>query len=362
MAPEDAGAEAGADADVDVDAFFAARRVKTAAFLDTWSASFDRHLQADGRAALGADGCVYAVGSAGRGELGRQSDLDVFLVTHGAPRRVDEMLVQVAILRAGRELSLPDPSNDGSFLRLYAADDLKERLGDSSDDVENTFTARMLLLLESRALHGAAAYERLVRDVVQTYWRNADYHADDYLPIVVANDIVRYWRAVLLNYEAKWARKRRAAAAAGRLTAELDAEQRLDGYKLRFARCMTCYSMLARLLAEATPAGPGAPAHVAQEAFIEMVRATPVERLQQVRALAGRRLDPGVAATIDEILALYRAYLEEREAPREALVRAFRDETRRRQLFKASGRFGEAVFALVQRVGAGSPLYRYVVT
>lgn len=41
----------------------------TTARTATSSASFERHLQTDGQAALGADGCVYLVGSAGRGEM-----------------------------------------------------------------------------------------------------------------------------------------------------------------------------------------------------------------------------------------------------------------------------------------------------
>jgi hypothetical protein len=352
------------------DEFFVQREADTVAFLSKWKGCFDRHLGEDGKRALGSEGCVYAVGSAGRGEMGSQSDLDAFLVTHADAQRLDEILVQSAVIRAMRDCGLPDPSRDATFLRLYSADELERHLGGVDDDPENTFTVRMLLLLESRALHGDEAYQRLIANVVNAYWRNADLHLDDYLPIVLVNDIVRYWRVLLLNYEAKHARKRRQASERARLsispsvdtgaapeTAALTAEQRLDGYKLRFSRCMTCYSMLARLLAQATPKTA---AHVSRDDVIAMVRATPVQRLQQVRELVRTRGDVDSVALVDELLSLYRNYLELREKPKSELQHIFGDGELRRPHFSASSRFGDAVFELMQRLGADSRLFRYV--
>ena len=352
---------------MNADEFFAAREKRTAERVSLLTTSFAGHLGADGAAALGEDGCIYLVGSAGRGEMGNSSDLDLFLVTHAKPRKVDEILAQAAVLRMMREHALPDPSNDADFLRLYAAQNLERRLGAVQDDPENTFTARMLLLLESRPLYGQQSYARLVDRVLQAYWRNDEWHANDYLPLVLVNDIVRYWRVVVLNYEAKFERKRLQVEESAKDAAELavaktalEQEKRFAGYKLRFSRSMTCYSMIARLLAE-TAISLGQRAHVSKAAMRAMVDSTPVRRLQQVRALAVTAGEHDTVRIIDEMLVLYREYLEIRERPDADVKALFGVAETRREHFKKSDRFGERMFDLLQRLGSTSPMYRYVV-
>jgi len=44
-------------------------------------------------------------------------------------------------------------SNDGEFLRILYLEDMLEQLGGREDDYLNYFTARMLLLLESKPLY-----------------------------------------------------------------------------------------------------------------------------------------------------------------------------------------------------------------
>src|SRR6185436_19664407 len=126
------------------------------------------------------------------------------------PRRIDEVRLQSAVLRALRSQGFEDPSNDANFLKLHGAQTLIERLGEPRDDAENTFTVRMLLLLESRAVLGARAHEELARKALDAYWKNTEGHSENYLPIIFLNDIIRYWRILLLNYESKTASRQRA--------------------------------------------------------------------------------------------------------------------------------------------------------
>jgi hypothetical protein len=51
------------------------------------------------------------------------------------------------------------------------------------------------------------AIDRLVDSVLDAYWKDAEGHNEDYQPFVLLNDIVRYWRILLLNHVVKNAEK-----------------------------------------------------------------------------------------------------------------------------------------------------------
>jgi predicted nucleotidyltransferase len=127
--------------------------------------------------------CVYATGSFGRGEASRHSDLDLFIVgrddqvgpkveknPRSELRHLDEICIKANLIHATRELDIPEFSGDGEYLGHYAISDLTETLGKRQDDVTNTFTARLLLLLESCPLVGEAVYREIVEEVVSAYW------------------------------------------------------------------------------------------------------------------------------------------------------------------------------------------------
>lgn len=344
-----------------VDEFFAERRANTKTFLDQWRESFEKHLGDDGKDLLEKGTCVYAIGSAGRGEFGPHSDLDVFAVADGERKhikKVNETLIQAAVIRAMRDHKLPEPSEDGRFLELYAAQDVMRQLGRPNDDPDNTFTVRMLLLLESRALAQESKYRALITTAVDAYWSNADMHRADYLPMVLVNDVVRYWRVLLLNYEAKHAEREREAIES-RLEErmrEARAKKRLASQKLRFSRALTCYSMITRLLL-LTSRRHGGAAHVERDDVIKIVGETPVERLQMVRRSAN---DEMVTNLIDIMLTQYRDHLLLRDRSEAELIALFSTDARAVHVH-ASRVFGEKLFELLQYLGAESPLYRYVV-
>src|SRR5262245_34667052 len=75
---------------------------------------------------VGDHACVYAAGSAGRGELTPHSDLDVFLVDTGFEdvdtrvqqrevHRLNGIVLQSAVIRTMETLKLDPPSNGGEF-------------------------------------------------------------------------------------------------------------------------------------------------------------------------------------------------------------------------------------------------------
>jgi len=353
----------------ETDAFLAERRASSDARLAAFAEALRREIPAaEMEELIGDHTCIYAVGSGGRRELSPHSDLDVFLVKHGEPRRIDEVRLQSAVLRALRAESFEDPSNDANFLKLHGAQTLIDRLGEPSDDWENTFTARMLLLLESRPLIGASAHAALAAKALDAYWKNVERHREDYLPIILLNDIIRYWRILLLNYESKTADKQRrlerrhpTAGTEERLSAErdLEADKQFRSYKLRFSRCLMCYSSVALLMAEALATQSlGRKAHVTREAVDRMVSMTPLERLDAAIEKANRER---VTETGGALKSLYAGFLQDSARPKSELLSRFADAKERRPLFRTAWEFGEKMYDFIDALGKDNPLFRFLV-
>lgn len=140
------------------------RRERTSQRLEALKAELpvSRHL-AEGKA------CVYATGSFARGEASKQSDLDLFIVGKSKKveatdanhkhqgserllRRLDEIRIKAELIEVTKRLEIPEFSGDGEYLKHYTVNELVGTLGRPEDDVTNTFTARLLLLLESKPL------------------------------------------------------------------------------------------------------------------------------------------------------------------------------------------------------------------
>lgn len=295
------------------------------------------------------DTCIYVVGSGGRGEMSPHSDVDLFVARVGRdPSDVDAFQVRSAIAEALYAMKLPDPSQGGEYLKMHTARSLCARMGTPEDDASNTLTARMLLLLESRPLIGDAAYGSLVDQVLDAYWKDARWHDADFQPFVLVNDIVRYWRILLLNYVAKLAEKERELDENQR-----DADRRVRSYKLRFSRCMTCFSALAGLLA-ATQKGAVSKAQV-----LDIVKRRPVERLEAVAASGG-----AVASHVTALLGLYESFLVHSGQAKKDLFERFSDTAFKDLRMREGQDFGNTMFDLLQelgREGRGKELLRYMV-
>ncbi len=140
-------------------------------------------------------------GSLGREEAGKASDLDLFIV--GASGGEAEICLKAELIRAVRKLQFPEFSGDGEYLQFHTIDELVGGLGTSTDDSQNTFTARLLLVLESRCLLGDEIYKKAIDSVLAKYWRDFADHAENFAPAFLANDILRLWRTLCVNYEAR---------------------------------------------------------------------------------------------------------------------------------------------------------------
>ncbi len=112
------------------------------------------------------------------------------------------------------------------FSEVHPLSDYLNGLGKPSDEANNTFTGRLLLLLESKAIFGESSYQYIRRECVRDIGRIYNDHSQNFLPAFLVNDILRFWRTLCVNYEAG-------------LTTN-PAKRRAKNYKLKYSRLLTC--------------------------------------------------------------------------------------------------------------------------
>lgn len=299
--------------------------------------------------------CVYATGSFGRGEASTHSDLDLFMLgkRDGKSRsdgkegsllkRLDEICIKADLIEVTRRLGIPEFSGDGRYLIHYSVHEFTKTLGTPEDDVTNTFTARLLLLLESCPLLEQAVYKDVTEEVIAAYWRDYEDHKSDFMPAFLANDILRLWRTFCVNYEAR----------TERVPDDERAKGKLKNYKLKHSRLLTCYSALLYLLALY-----GHQKSVSPSDALEMIRLTPTQRLEWLRD------QPYLSSERDAIiklLAKYEIFLETTNAEEKELIRRFLDKDTGRNYTVAAYEFGDLVFEVLNGIGKGGRFHRLLV-
>ncbi|MDX1914978.1 MAG: hypothetical protein SFU55_05280 [Methylophilus sp.] len=208
--------------------------------------------------------CVFAAGSLGRLEAGEKSDFDVFMIASepnnrkknlSSISRLEEYETFSSLIQINQTLSFPRFSGDGRFLKTYELDEMIKATGSPRDDSENLFTARMLLLLESQPITNQELYTKGINDVVSNYYRDGS-GKEDFRPLFLLNDILRYWRTLCLNYE------------------DLRSDKNRPWFKknlnLKFSRKLTIYSTVFGIVSGLAND---------KESFKKLCELTPMERL-----------------------------------------------------------------------------------
>jgi hypothetical protein len=294
-------------------------------------------------------------GSFGRWEASEHSDLDLFIVgkRDGQPKsdgkegslltRLDEICIKADLIEATRALKIPEFSGDGQYLTHYSVDEFTKTLGTPEDDVANTFTARLLLLLESRPLVEPVVYQEIIGDVIEAYWRDYPDHKTEFMPAFLANDILRLWRTFCVNYEAR----------TERLPEEKKAKGKLKNYKLKHSRLLTCYSGILYLLAVYDEQKTVTPSSA-----VAMIKLTPTERLEW---LISQPQLSRVHGKIRELLGQYEKFLEVTNDTEAALVRKFMEKDASRCYMDDGYKFGDTLFDVLEIVGKGNRFHRLLV-
>lgn len=292
--------------------------------------------------------CVYVTGSFGRREASAHSDLDLFIVglgTHKDPElsRLNQILVKADLIDASKKLGLPEFSGDGEYLTHHTVTELLESLGKPEDDASNTFTARLLLLLESSPLIGESEYNRIVDDVIASYWRDYEKNKNDFVPAFLANDILRMWRTFCVNYEAR----------TQSVPPEKKAKRSLKNYKLKHSRMLTCYSALLHLLTLFSKNGTVSPTDAAS-----MIRLTPTERLEWM--IAQSELI-NARSTLEGLVGAYERFLSNTDASEDEMVEKFLDKNIKKKYWESSFEFGDLIFQAFSLIGNNNRFHRLLV-
>ena len=146
---------------------------------------------------------AYLAGSLGRGDVGKFSDLDLFLITtrkDSERKWLEDLEILSFVMQINERLEYGPFSNDGKYLKVYSLEKMLKALGAPQDDSENLFTARMLLLLEARCVCNQSLYDGMIDDILQHYFRDSR-GKSSFRPLFLLNDLLRYWRTLCLNYE-----------------------------------------------------------------------------------------------------------------------------------------------------------------
>ncbi len=285
---------------------------------------------------------IYVTGSFGRLEarFPHGSDLDLFFLygpRDGSPEsrlsRLTWFELAAELIRITRDLEFEEFSRDGAFLQVHNVWHIGKQLGSQHEDAENGFTARLLLLLESRHVLNEDLYLSFMEQTIDFYYSDYPANRGTFRPTFLINDILRFWRTLCLNYEHKRSRKRREDMHEDP-SASWRADSALDNLKLRFSRMSTCYSMVIALAAEPTPVTP--------ERVLELCLTPPTDRWAIAVGHASPAAQDEAREKHERILETYEYFLDlasDETALKERLVlHAEREQTRRR-----AGEFGQLV-------------------
>jgi len=158
------------------------------------------------RSRVPPEGCpfdVVVLGSVARFEASDESDFDFLIVAHQRPAdpRLSRRLLEAIDEVRASELNLSKPGATRMFGGVISAPDLTERIG-LEQDTNRTHSHRILLLEESRSLFQPEVHRDLIRAIIERYLLDAE-SRDSPVPRFLLNDILRYWRTLAVDYEAK---------------------------------------------------------------------------------------------------------------------------------------------------------------
>lgn len=283
--------------------------------------------------------CVYATGSYGRLEAWPGSDADLFFLYDGEDAAepfpwIEFTRLAAHVIDVTEAMEFPRFSGDGRYLEALNVRQMEADLGSPDDDSTNAFTARMLLLLESRPIYHEQLYDSLLERVVGFYYRDFAAYADSFVPGFLINDILRFWRTPTLNYEHH---RRQLQDLVGEELREKKASSALKNYKLKVSRMATCYSMIASLGSEPRPVTAGT--------VLELCRMTPADRLIRI---ADR--DAKASDVVHRLEEEYEQFLRDVQRPDAELLDEFASEDVRTEKLARGGGYGKLIYELLLAV------------
>ncbi len=199
---------------------------------------------------------IVVCGSMARMEMSSASDFDYLIVAHGLVEDASRLRTfRKACDEWCKQRAIHPPGKTGVFGRIVSGAELVDQIG-LELDTNASLTRRVLVLEESVSLLEPKLHRKLVEVIIGRYLYEEHGNASG-PPRFLLNDIVRYWRTIAVDYEAKVWR-----------------DLKVDGWgvrylKLRISRKLTFVSALVSLfLVELTK--PSDPAAFLGEQFVDL--------------------------------------------------------------------------------------------
>ncbi len=290
--------------------------------------------------------CIYATGSYARYEANEHSDLDVFIAISDKGKDTKKLTkIQESEIISGLEnmrvnSNLQEFTDGGDYLSFHTASDLIGNLGNTKDDFENTFTARMLLLLESKPLYGEDNYYQLMRKITDAYFNDFHSHVDNFIPVFLVNDILRFWRTLCLNYESKRSYREDNKQARGK--------GHLQNLKLKFSRLLICFATIGYLAKQ----GQG----LKKDDLIDMIKLPP-----QARFSASIQDNEEFQLMFKRAMVLYETFMKSMDATSDEISDWIMNKNHRGLAFKDAKEFGDIIYKIVFSLAEQSKVERFLV-
>ena len=282
------------------------------------------------------DLAIFCAGSFARGEASSHSDLDLFFVRESSSPNssptphTDELRLLGRLIEIAVDLGFPSFTDDGKYLTIHNVDDIANELGSPSDDYHNYFTLRMLMLLESKCIFGEEHYDSIKKSLLEIYYRDYHDHPLTFRPTFLLNDISRFWKTLLLNYE-NGRHESKGDSEAQRIKAKV------KNFKLKFSRMTTCFATIAAVGSYPSP--------VDLEPMLGIMNRTPQERLDGI-VEQHETLAPRISALREQ----YSWFLTHTQLSTEDLHANFQDKIMRNNMFDKAERYRWTMIDLLHAI------------
>lgn len=145
---------------------------------------------------------IAAFGSMAREEMAPGSDFDYLVILNELetdPKRI--LAYREAATGALRAIGVQPPGSSGLFGVAVSGTEFVNTIG-LETDTNLHLSRRVLLLEESVPLNTAESWSRLVHAIAARYLHEQD-ESRPRVPRFLLNDVVRYWRTLTVDYQAK---------------------------------------------------------------------------------------------------------------------------------------------------------------
>lgn len=214
-----------------------------------------------------------------------------------------------------------------------------DHLGDRDDDYLNHFTARLLMILESRCVSGQDTYEAVLKDILEAYFRDYPDHPKNFQPTFLVNDILRFWKTLCLNYENK--RNQQMTDNSRRVA------QKIKNLKLKFSRMLTCFGSICYIVSQN--------GEIDHEDIMKMSLLSPLERLEHAA-----RTFPKITNELQAAVREYEWFLTLTNVHEEKLKSSFSDRDVRTEAFDRAAKFGDCIYEITRHIAEENRYLRFL--